>query len=87
MRRYRRGLHGRSVCDRGRTWQRIRGYNFKWGHRVIPDPDDASRIYVTTFGGSGWHGPAGGDPDAAEDIATSQLGYEAVARDHPRGVK
>lgn len=26
-------------------------------------------IYVTTFGGSVWHGPAAGDPDAAEDIA------------------
>jgi hypothetical protein len=43
--------------DGGETWQRIRGYNFKWGHRVIPDPSNASLIYVTTFGGSVWHGP------------------------------
>ena len=35
-----------------------RGYNFKWGHRVIPDPADAAKIYITTFGGSVWHGPA-----------------------------
>ncbi len=56
-------------ADRGETWQRIRGYNFKWGHRVIPDPADAAMIYITTFGGSVWHGPAAGDPGAAEDIA------------------
>lgn len=47
--------------DGGETWQRIRGYDFKWGHRVIPDPADPSKIYVTTFGGSGWHGPAIGE--------------------------
>ena len=55
-------------ADRGETWTRIRGFNFKWGQRVIPDPADASKIYVTTFGGSVWHGPAEGDPNAAEDV-------------------
>ncbi|HJS57289.1 MAG TPA: hypothetical protein VKA01_04225 [Vicinamibacteria bacterium] len=54
--------------DRGETWTRIRGFNFKWGQRVIPDPRDRNKVYVTTFGGSVWHGPAGGDPDAAEDV-------------------
>ncbi|HEY2013019.1 MAG TPA: hypothetical protein VGH38_05925 [Bryobacteraceae bacterium] len=54
--------------DRGKTWRRIRGYNFKFGHRVIPDPADSSRIYITTFGSSVWHGPAEGDPEAVEDI-------------------
>jgi photosystem II stability/assembly factor-like uncharacterized protein len=54
--------------DRGLTWTRIRGYNFKWGQRVIADPQDASMIYVTTFGGSVWHGPARGDPHATEDV-------------------
>jgi hypothetical protein len=54
--------------DRGETWQRIRGYNFKWGHRVIPDPSNAALIYITTFGGSVWHGPAAGDPNAIEDV-------------------
>ena len=44
--------------DSGETWRRIAGYDFKWGHRVIPDPTDAKQIYVTTFGGSVWHGPA-----------------------------
>jgi photosystem II stability/assembly factor-like uncharacterized protein len=54
--------------DRGETWTRVRGYNFKWGQRVIPDPADAAKIYVTTFGGSVWHGPAAGDPNASEDV-------------------
>jgi hypothetical protein len=44
--------------DRGEHWRRIAGYDFKWGHRVIPDPLDVSMIFVTTFGGSLWHGPA-----------------------------
>jgi len=35
---------------------------------VIPDPLNQDMIYVTTFGGSVWHGPAAGDPTAAEDI-------------------
>jgi photosystem II stability/assembly factor-like uncharacterized protein len=56
--------------DRGEHWQRIRGYNFKWGHRVTPDPANPDKIYITTFGGSLWHGPAIGDPKAAEDIVS-----------------
>jgi photosystem II stability/assembly factor-like uncharacterized protein len=56
--------------DAGRHWTRIRGYNFKWGHRVIMDPSDAASIYITTYGGSVWHGPAAGDASAPEDIAT-----------------
>src|SRR5581483_1623971 len=56
--------------DGGATWARIRGYNFKWGHRVILDPVRPDRIYITTFGGSVWHGPAAGDPRAVEDIVT-----------------
>jgi photosystem II stability/assembly factor-like uncharacterized protein len=59
--------------DRGETWHRIPGYNFKWGHRVIPDPLDAGRIYVTTYGGSVWHGPAGGDSNAVEDLIVPEL--------------
>ena len=55
-------------ADRGETWTRIGGFNFKWGQRVIADPLDASKIYVTTFGGSVWHGPAQGDPNATEDV-------------------
>ena len=56
--------------DGGATWHRLKGFTFKWGHRVIPDPYDAHKVYVTTFGGSVWYGPARGDPDAVEDILT-----------------
>jgi len=45
-------------ADRGETWQRVAGYDFKWGHRVVPDPLSPDHIYVTTFGGSVWYGPA-----------------------------
>jgi len=54
--------------DAGLHWSPIRGYNFKWGHRVILDPKDPAKIYITTYGGSVWHGPAAGDPNALEDI-------------------
>jgi hypothetical protein len=54
--------------NRGETWQRIRGFNFKWGHRVTPDPTDPAFIYVTTFGGGVWRGPAGGDSTSSEDV-------------------
>ncbi|MGA3080067.1 MAG: hypothetical protein ABSD44_01650 [Terracidiphilus sp.] len=56
--------------DGGLHWTHIRGYNFAWGHRVIVDPNDAAKIYITTYGGSVWHGPAAGDPTAVEDIVT-----------------
>ena len=54
--------------DRGKTWSRIGGFNFRLGHRVIPDPTDINKIYIATFGNSVWHGPAAGDPKAVEDI-------------------
>ena len=54
--------------DRGSHWTRIRGYNFKWGHRVVLDPNDPSQIYITTYGGGVWHGPADGGANMKEDI-------------------
>jgi photosystem II stability/assembly factor-like uncharacterized protein len=54
--------------DRGSHWTRIRGYNFKWGHRVIPDPNDPTLIYITTYGGGVWHGPVDGGANMKEDI-------------------
>lgn len=59
--------------DRGETWNRIKGYNFKWGKRVDPDPADPEKIYIITFGGGVWHGPARGDENAKEDIVTPVL--------------
>jgi len=45
-------------ADRGLTWKAMPGYDFKWGHRVTPDPQDRGMVYITTFGGSVWHGPS-----------------------------
>ncbi len=59
-------------ADRGLHWTRIPGFNFKWAHRVIPDPQDRNKIYVTTFGGSVWHGSINGQ-DRPVDIATPAL--------------
>ena len=56
--------------DGAKTWNRSRGYNFKWGHRVVPDPRDPEMVFVVTFGGGVWHGPAKGDPQATEDLLT-----------------
>jgi photosystem II stability/assembly factor-like uncharacterized protein len=58
--------------DRGEHWARIPGFNFKWGHRVILDPNAPGKAYITTFGGSVWHGSLNGKP-AMLDIATPQL--------------
>ena len=52
-----------------KTWERIRGYNFKWGKKVDLDPGDSEKIFIITFGGGVWYGPASGDPQAVEDIA------------------
>ena len=59
-------------ADRGEHWNRIPGFNFKWGHRVIPDPADPEKVYITTFGGSVWHGAVNGHAREL-DIATPEL--------------
>lgn len=58
--------------DSGRHWLRIAGFNFKWGHRVVLDPDDAKKVYITTFGGGVWHGAVTTEP-AVLDIATPEM--------------
>ena len=58
--------------DRGQHWTRIPGFNFKWGHRVIPDPANPDAVYITTFGGSVWHGSVNGKA-APLDILTPAL--------------
>ena len=44
--------------DGGETWQRITGYDFKWGKRVDLDPRDSTKIFIITFGGGVWQGKA-----------------------------
>lgn len=60
--------------DFGHSWQRIAGYNFKWGKRVDADPRNPDKVFVITFGGGVWYGPATGDENAVEDI-TPALPY------------
>jgi photosystem II stability/assembly factor-like uncharacterized protein len=64
--------------DRGKTWNRIQGFNFKWGKRVDPDPRDPDKIFIITFGGGVWYGPARGDDKAAEDIVTPVLRFHSA---------
>src|SRR5438552_10094009 len=59
-------------ADRGLHWTRIPGFNFKWVHRVIPDPLHHDEVYITTFGGSVWHG-AINEQQRGADIATPVL--------------
>ena len=42
--------------DYGKTWEKLPGYDFHWGHRAIVDQNDHEKIYLTTFGSSVWHG-------------------------------
>jgi photosystem II stability/assembly factor-like uncharacterized protein len=58
--------------DAGEHWKRIPGYNFKWGQRAVPDPADPNKVYITTFGGSVWHGAVNGEPRPV-DIITPVL--------------
>jgi len=62
-------------ADKSVTWKRIAGFNFKWGHRVIPDPSDAGKVFITTFGSSVWHGPAQGDAGTPDEIATPEVAH------------
>lgn len=58
--------------DFGSHWQRIAGFNFKWGHRVVLDPADEKKVYITTYGGGVWHGAVTTEP-ALLDIATPEM--------------
>lgn len=46
--------------DKGRTWLKLPGYDFKWAKEPIFDPNHEGMLFITTFGGSVWHGPDGG---------------------------
>jgi photosystem II stability/assembly factor-like uncharacterized protein len=54
--------------DSGNTWERIRGYRFKWGQNPVIDPHNEDKIYITTFGGGIFHGPKAGSDGAWDDI-------------------
>ena len=44
--------------DNGATWTAMKGLPFVNAQRVVVDPDNDDVIFVTTFGGSVWRGPA-----------------------------
>jgi photosystem II stability/assembly factor-like uncharacterized protein len=46
--------------DNGATWSPLAGLPFNNVQRIEFDPADDATIYVTTFGGSVWRGPASG---------------------------
>ena len=46
--------------DGGTTWSRLGGYRFKWGHCPVPDPRNPDMLFLTTYGGSVFYGPAWG---------------------------
>lgn len=36
--------------DWGETWKKLKYYQFKWGHRIMPDPDDSNFIFLSSSG-------------------------------------
>lgn len=42
--------------DYGKTWKKLKGYDFHWGQRPVIDVHSPDKIYLTTFGSSVWHG-------------------------------
>ncbi len=61
--------------DAGVSWKRIEGYRFKWGQRAVPDIHHPGMLYLTTYGGSVFYGPADGVAHAFEDIENMPLGW------------
>ena len=61
--------------DSGTKWNRIEGYRFKWGQRAIPDINNPGMLYLTTYGGSVFYGPAIGIPNAGDDITNMPEGW------------
>jgi len=53
------GLFG--SWDGGKTWNEIQGLPFKVVRHATFDPDDDTTIWVTTYGGGIWKGPATGE--------------------------
>ncbi len=60
------GTHGMIMTeDGGNTWRLVDGIPFGKASRVLVDPADPAAIWVTTFGGGVWRGPA--SPDDGPD--------------------
>jgi hypothetical protein len=56
--------HGLFVSqDGGDRWERVKGLPFRAVQRVTFDPEDPGRVWVSTFGGGVWTGPALGNSE------------------------
>ena len=42
--------------DYGKSWNKLKDYDFHWGQRAIVDGNNPKKIFLTTFGSSVWHG-------------------------------
>jgi photosystem II stability/assembly factor-like uncharacterized protein len=45
--------------DFGKTWNKIKGYDFHWGQRITINQHDPGEIFINTFGSSVWRGRGG----------------------------
>lgn len=61
--------------DGGESWNRIEGYRFKWGQKAVLDINNPEMLYLTTYGGSVFHGPAEGIPGAFEGIENMPVNW------------
>lgn len=61
--------------DAGTSWKRIEGYRFKWGQKAIPDVNNPGMLFLSTYGGSVFYGPAGGVPGIKDDITNMPDGW------------
>jgi photosystem II stability/assembly factor-like uncharacterized protein len=63
------------TADAGKSWTRIEGYRFKWGQRAVPDINNPGMLFLSTYGGSVFYGPAKGVPGAGDDITNMPEGW------------
>jgi photosystem II stability/assembly factor-like uncharacterized protein len=61
--------------DSGTSWERIKGYRFKWGQQVFPDVNNPGMLFLSTYGGSVFYGPEAGIPGAKDDIVNMPEGW------------
>jgi len=61
--------------DAGESWSRLEGYRFKWGQKAIPDVNNPGMLFLSTYGGSVYYGPAKGTPGINEDIENMPTGW------------
>jgi photosystem II stability/assembly factor-like uncharacterized protein len=61
--------------DAGKSWNRVEGYRFKWGQKAVPDVNHPGMLFLTTYGGSVYYGPAKGVPGTFEDIENMPEGW------------